>query len=59
VIYPPHIPHLKENNVRTGFFEYEGYVALKNELPEHLKPVVTIAYYTGWRKQEILSLKWD
>ena len=59
VIYPPHIPHLRENNVRTGFFEYEGYVALKNELPEHLKPVVTIAYYTGWRKQEILSLKWD
>ncbi len=24
-----------------------------------MKPVVTIAYYTGWRKQEILSLKWD
>jgi integrase len=59
VIYPPYIPRLKENNVRTGFFDYEGYVALKNALPEYLKPVVTIAYYTGWRKQEILSLQWD
>ena len=44
VIYPPYIPHLKENNVRTGFYEYEGYVALKNALPEYLKPIVTIAY---------------
>jgi hypothetical protein len=51
VIYPPYIPRLKENNVRTGFFDYEGYVALKNALPEYLKPVVTIAYYTGWRKK--------
>ena len=45
--------------MRTGFYEYEGYVALKNELPDYLKPVVTIAYYTGWRKQEILYLRWD
>ncbi|MCK5423024.1 MAG: tyrosine-type recombinase/integrase, partial [Deltaproteobacteria bacterium] len=59
IVYPPYIPHLKENNVRTGFYEYEEYVALKNELPDYLKPVVTIAYYTGWRKQEILSLGWD
>ena len=59
VVYPPYVPHLKENNVRTGFYEYEEYVALKNELPDYLKPVVTIAYYTGWRKQEILSLGWD
>jgi integrase len=59
VVHPPYVPHLKENNVRTGFYEYEGYVALKNELPDYLKPVVTIAYYTGWRKQEILFLGWD
>jgi integrase len=24
-----------------------------------LRPVVTFAYYTGWRKREILSLKWN
>jgi len=34
-------------------------VALKSALPEYFKPFVTVAYYRGWRKQEILSLQWD
>lgn len=54
----PYIPMLKENNVRKGFFEHEQYLAVMQTLPEHLRPVVTFAYLTGWRKQEILSLKW-
>ncbi len=29
------------------------------ELPEHLGPVLTYAYYTGCRKGEILALRWD
>ena len=55
----PHIPHLKESNSRIGFFEYTEYKALKVKLPDHLKPVVTTAYYTGMRKEEILTLKWN
>jgi integrase len=55
----PYIPMLKEDNVRAGFFEYGEFIALRNALPEYLKAVVTFAYYTGWRKQEILSLKWN
>ena len=55
----PYIPMLQENNVRKGFFEHGDFVALRNALPDYFKPVVTFAYYTGWRKQEILSLRWN
>lgn len=55
----PYIPMLKENNTRRGFFEHKHYLALMKTLPEHLRPLVTFAYLTGWRKQEILSLRWD
>lgn len=55
----PHIPMLHENNVRKGFFEYGEFLALREALADYLRPVVTFAYYTGWRKQEILSLRWN
>ena len=54
----PYVPMLKENNVRKGFIEYEDFLALRNALPHYLKPVITFAYFSGWRRSEILGLKW-
>lgn len=50
---------LKENNVRKGFIEHGEYLALQKALPNYLKPVVTVAYMTGWRRAEILNLQWN
>jgi integrase len=55
----PYIPMLKESNVRKGFFEHKEYLALRRELPKHLKAVLTFGYFTGAREGEILGLKWE
>lgn len=55
----PHIPMLREHNVRTGFFEREQFESLRRHLPEYARPIVTFAYYTGWRiNSEVLPLQW-
>lgn len=55
----PKFPRFKENNTRKGYFEREDFLRIRQELPEHLRPVMTFAYSTGCRKGEILSLRWS
>lgn len=54
----PHIPMLKENNIRKGFFEHGDFLALRGALPYYLKDFITFAYKTGWRVSEIEGLTW-
>jgi integrase len=50
---------LCENNVRTGFFEWEQFQSVRRYLPEDLQPVIEFAYITGWRiRSEVLPIKW-
>jgi len=55
----PCLPMLQEHNVRQGFFERAEFLTLRAALPDYLKPVVTFAYFTGWRRGEITGLKWN
>jgi hypothetical protein len=60
ILAKPHIPMLRENNVRTGFFEREQFDALLHALPDYLQPVAQFAYITGWRiPSEVLKLQWS
>ena len=59
LLHRPHIPMLQENNARQGFFEREQFEAVRRHLPEHLRGLVTLAYYFGWRvTSEVLTLQW-
>ena len=56
--YQPSIPMLREDNVRTGFFEADQFEAVRARLPDAVKPVVSFLYMTGWRMGEVLGLHW-
>jgi integrase len=50
---------LDEKNVRKGFFEHHEFLKVREEAPDYLKPVLSFAYFTGWRRGEILNLTWE
>jgi integrase len=59
LMHVPHVPMLKERNVRTGFFEREQIERILAHLPAAIRPAVQFAYITGWRiPSEVLKLQW-
>ena len=50
---------LRENPPRQGFFEHPEYLAVRAHLPAPWQDILDLAYYSGWRKKEILGLTWD
>jgi integrase len=60
IIRKPHIEMLQEDNVRSGFFEWEDFQAVHAKLPEHLQAPMIFAHLTGWRvRSEVVSLTWS
>ena len=55
----PKVRVLTENNTRQGFFERPDLESVVTALPEYLRDFTRFAYLTGWRKGEIISLKWS
>jgi integrase len=55
----PRIRMLRENNARKGFFSRDQLNSILKRLRPHNIPPSIFAFITGWRKQEILSLKWS
>jgi integrase len=55
----PYIPVPRSNNVRKGFVERPAYERLFAALPDYLKPLVQVAYSTGMRRGELVSLRWE
>ncbi|MGH9382409.1 MAG: tyrosine-type recombinase/integrase, partial [Thermoanaerobaculia bacterium] len=58
VLSRPHIAMLKEDNTRQGFFERDEFEDVRANLPEYLRGAVTLMYFAGWRRGEVLPLAW-
>ena len=55
----PVIKNLPDLSVRNEFFTREEIDALLPCLPEYLRDVVLFGFLTGWRKGEIIGLRWN
>ena len=49
----------REDNARQGFFEHADFKALAANLTDPVNEIARFGYLTGWRKGEILPLRWD
>lgn len=59
LFHRPHVPMLKEHNVRTGFFTAAQIASVIKHLPSHMQPIIAFAHITGWRvRSEVLNLEW-
>jgi len=47
------------NNARQGFVERHQIRRLLAALPQPVRDMTFFAYVTGWRRQEVLGLRWD
>jgi integrase len=55
----PYIPHLTENNARSGFFEADEHARMLEQLSSPVDEIARFAYVSGWRIGEIRPLTWE
>lgn len=57
--HKPFIPHLSEvGNARSGFASESQARLVASNLPDYLGDVVLFAFYSAWRRGEVLTLTW-
>jgi integrase len=49
----------EQGNARQGFFEADAFERLVDALPDYLQDATRFAMLTGWRKSEVVGLRWD
>jgi integrase len=55
----PVIRKLPETNVRRVFYDRHEFERAVAAAPEYLRDALRFFYATGWRKQEVVGLKWN
>lgn len=50
---------VREENARQGFLIDQQYTKLRDVLPDYLKPLFVVAYFTGVRLGELLAWTWE
>lgn len=55
----PYFPMLREDNARQGFFEHPDFEKVVAALPAPINDIARFGYLSGWRRGEIVPLRWD
>jgi integrase len=55
----PYFPMMREGNARQGFFEHSDFEKVLAELPDPINDIARFAYFSGWRRGEIIPPRWD
>lgn len=53
------MPGATAGSARQGFFEHGDFENLVAHLPEPISDIARFGYLSGWRRSEIVSLKWQ
>ena len=50
---------MREDNARQGFFEHSEFESVVAKLPGPINEIARFGYLSGWRRGEIVPLKWE